>query len=186
MARGTAAAALLAAAALAMAAAPAVVEGWWQEAGAQLRREQPTVNWMHVRSPLLPRAWPPAGEVPCVRYHHAAGAERDLHDAVRVAGPFAAELVRRDGSTERWERLPGAERGTQGVQPLTGALDGYDLVLRAEALCRTLRAVPADDSPEARTLRAHFKQWISGNGVLAGWLRPRHRAFLEWVERAPQ
>lgn len=155
----------------------------WVEARARLVAQAPHVSWLHMRTPLLPLAWPPASDTAWVRYHYASGGEPGLLDAVWIAHPFARETVARDGRSLRIERLPGLRLDRQGVQPLSGARVGPTSA-DADRVALVLDAPPGPGAPGIDVLREVHRQYWSAHGVLRAGLEPAHRAFFAWLDQA--
>ena len=161
---------------------PPAVQDVWRQVEPELRAAAPQANWMAVRTPLLPSEWPPSPRTRWMRYHYAAGAERQLLDGVRVASPHAVETVRRDGKTAEVDPLPRPPVvTTQGVRPMSGALDG-PTPDEVERIALGLTALPAAGSEDERIMREHYAGWFGRNGVTAEPLRARHETFFLWVE----
>jgi hypothetical protein len=161
---------------------PPEVRELWTEAERAIRAAAPEANWMAVRSPLLPSEWPPTPRTTWMRYHYAAGAERQLLDGVRVSSPYAIEHLDHAGRPTHVEAVPGPPQvTTQGVRPMSGALDGPD-PRTVEAAAVALEALPEAGSQEERLLRDHYRGWIGRSGATAEPLRARHAAFFAWVE----
>jgi hypothetical protein len=160
------------------------IEQAWVETRAGLVAQAPRVSWLHLRTPLLPLAWPPAQDTAWVRYHYAGGGEPGLLDAVWVAYPFAREVVARDGHTLRSERLPGLRTERQGVRPLTGALAGPTSA-DADRAALALDGPPAPEAAGTGVMREVHGHYWSANSVLRQGVEPAHRAFFAWLDQAP-
>jgi hypothetical protein len=131
-----------------------------------------------VLTPFFPTAWPPKGGL-LVAYAYAYRHDPGLSDGVEVA-PLWAELKvdPRSPRRVRVTRLADAlsDAATQGVRPLEQAeID----ILKTEADFAGHSSIPKGAAAER--MRAYFCAWRGTNGVAAGMVEPRQKAFFAWL-----
>lgn len=167
-------------ASLPLAEVPARLDALWTRV-----QKAPDLVWSPQYTPYFPTAWPPGGDPLWVRYAYAYGRDPRLADAVRVSGIWARVDARPvAGTAVVASLLTKAEViGTQGVFPLPGAsrevLAKQDAVL---AYAFSLRSLPDAAAPATTDLRAFYREWARGNGVILAQLKANHAAFLAWLE----
>ncbi len=161
------------------------LQGLWD----RLDKGSPPTNklpiaWSPAYSAPFPTEWPPSAATIWVRYAYAQGMDMDLHDAVRVAAPWARLEMR--GSQAAVTIIPLSARlepvSVQGVQPIDAATRA---VLAKEndvsAYCLQLTALPEPNSAPAAEMRSFYRTWLKYNGALVNLIRPNHAGFLAWV-----
>jgi hypothetical protein len=165
---------------LPLAEVPQRLETLWT----QVQKAQDLV-WSPQYSPYFPTAWPPGGDPLWGRYAFAYGRDPRLADAVRVSGIWARVDARPVAGTAMVvSLLSKAEAiGTQGVFPLPGAarevFAKQDAVL---AYAFSLRSLPDAAAPATTDLRAFYREWGRGNGVILAQFKANHAAFFAWLE----
>ena len=135
-----------------------------------------------ILSPILPGAWPPAGEPVAVLYAYVRNSLPTGTERWQVMSPFMRlEIPIADTHAKvRVGRLEARPLGVEG-KPITQATP--DVIGQAAApllwaLCA--RAIPATE--EAKKIRAAYRAWIVDHASLADELRRTDSAFLKWIE----
>jgi hypothetical protein len=142
------------------------------------------ISWNPSYSVLFPSEWPPTPTTTWVRYAYAQGMDMDLHDGVRVTGPWARLELHGSQSTASIVPLSGTLEAVtiQGVQPIDSAtqavLAGGDDV---SAYCLRLTALPQANNPSTDDMRIYYHTWFKYNGAFVDLIRKDHEKFLAWV-----
>ncbi len=142
------------------------------------------IVWSPAYSAPFPIEWPPSAATIWVRYAYAQGMDMDLHDAARVAAPWAKLEMRSSQASVTIVPLSGRLEpvSVQGVQPIDAATRA---VLAKEndvsAYCLQLTALPEPKSPPAAEMRSFYRTWLKYNGALVELIRPNHEKFLAWL-----
>jgi hypothetical protein len=157
--------------------------------------------WRHVKKPAssswtlrvtppLPLGWDGKAPLAWVIYGYGAGFSPRLADAERVTAPFAIGRIGRPPAPgvqpdTRVETLRDAlDAGEpQGVHPIRNPGSPVDWEA-LEQLCFSMTTPPARGSRDAARLRAAYREWLDGNGVIAAHLARDHRAFFDWLRAA--
>ncbi len=140
------------------------------------------ISWTQAYSVLFPNEWPPTANTIWIRYAYAQGMDMDLHDAVRVAAPWARLELRGNSSTVTIVPLNTKLEpvDTQGVQPID---EKTQVILAKEsdvsAYCLQLTALPT--GPETAEMRTFYQTWLKYNGALVDLIRSNHEKFLAWL-----
>lgn len=149
----------------------------------ETKSTRPFDRWSYTLSPLFPNTWPPTSTSGLAVYAYASR-HGDILDGFHVAAPWAKVIFSRDGAV-KVEHLTSklADIGIQGAKPLPPEFFPSALQKQtADDILKTLRTIPADQSPEALALRTYYRLWIKRNGVIAEPLRKHHPEFFAWLE----
>ncbi len=161
------------------------LQGLWN----RLDKGAPPVNklpiaWRPAYSVLFPGEWPPTPTTTWIRYAYAQGMDMDLHDAVRVAAPWAKLELRGNSATVTIVPLSAKlEPATiQGVQPIDAATQA--MLAKGDAVsdyCLQLTTLPQPNSAQSADMRTFYRTWLKYNGALVDLIRAKHAKFLAWL-----
>ena len=154
----------------------------WQQMPATAGASRSPCAWQAATTLAFPEPWPPHAGMALTIYAYATGFAPDIADGVQVAAPWGLLHVDPVSETVRFERLSAdlVPLGIQGVRPMSPhalqapAHDGIPALWQA---ARQGHVEPAN----AAAIRAAYREWLEGNGVIAASLRPRHEAFFAWL-----
>ena len=144
----------------------------------KLPRPAEGLGYELLLTPFFPTAWPPKGGL-LVAYAYGCRHDPDLRDAVRVAPLWAEVKVDpRSPGRPRLTRLADSlgDAETQGVRPLA---EQELAALETRADFAGHSSIPK--GPAAERMRAYYCAWRRTNGVAAGMVEPRQRAFFAWL-----
>lgn len=149
----------------------ALIDPAWKQVKPAAAPKHPGVMWSYRVAPPLPSEWPMTPKSTLVRWVFAAGMDVGLHDAERVAAPWARVDVAADG-TSNLTVISKALEGNdiQGVKPITKA--EADMVPKVFETDEALRA------GDVASVKEPWCRWLRYNGVIATKLKPKHEAFF--------